>query len=80
MNYEKPMRRPFSNESGWYYIILAIILAIGTLPLFWISYICIKTGEYWSLISVGIILIVNSFSVYGLFCKARKKFQEDRNK
>ena len=73
MNYEKPMRRPFSNESGWYYIILAIILAIGTLPLFWISYICIKTGEYWSLISIGIILIVNSFSLIWFVLQSEKE-------
>jgi hypothetical protein len=74
------MKRPFSDEGGWYYVIMGILHIIVMLPLFWVGYMCIKTGEYWPLILFGGIIIGISVSAYNLFCIAKKKFQEDRDK
>ena len=74
------MKRPFSDEGGWYYVIMGILNIIVQLPLIWVSYMFIKAAEYWPLILFGVIMVCMSLSAYYLFCKAREKFLEDRNK
>jgi hypothetical protein len=63
----------FSEEHGfWFYAIVAILCIIIPLPLFWVSYMCVTTGEYWPLIFFGVTIVCLWFSAYGLFCKARE--------
>ena len=70
-----------SEEYGfWYYAILSIVCVLLPLPLFWIGYLCITDAEYWPPILFAVIIICLWFAAYGFFCKARMKFQEDRNK
>jgi len=72
--------KPFSEENGWYYSILAILSTASAFPFIWMSYMCVKTGEYWPFLLFGVVIVCMLFSAYGLFCKARNKFREDRIK
>lgn len=70
-----------SEEYGfWFYAIVSSLFFVAPLPFFWASYICITGGEYWPLILFGGIISFSWYTAFSLFCKARKKFQGDRNK
>jgi hypothetical protein len=72
--------KPFKDENAWYYLIISILYVVSTFPFIWVSYMCIKTGEYWPVALFGLIVIIMLLCAYRSFCKARDKFLDRRNK